>query len=90
MAKIRAVIRGTAYEYNCDGHTTLLEQALDQGIDLPFGCMAGACTACKAKLVKGKVEMEEHSSLEDEEVEEGWILTCQAFPQADFIHIVIK
>ena len=79
-----------AHEYDCDDHVTLLTQALDQGLNLPFGCMGGACTTCKARLVQGKVKMEDHSSLSPEEVEQGWILTCQAVPLSDFIHIVIE
>ena len=83
-------MEGLAHEYDCDGHTTLLNQGLEQGLDLPFGCMGGACTTCKAKLIQGKVEMEDHSSLRPEEIEQGWILTCQAVPKSDFIHIVIE
>ncbi|MCY4643450.1 MAG: 2Fe-2S iron-sulfur cluster-binding protein [Bacteriovoracales bacterium] len=81
---------GKSYEYDCNEQTTLLEQALAQKISLPFSCMSGACTTCQAKLISGEVDMEDHSSLDDDEVERGQILTCQAKPLSDFVHVEIE
>jgi ring-1,2-phenylacetyl-CoA epoxidase subunit PaaE len=59
---------------------SILDAALSTGADIPFSCKAGVCTTCKAKLVQGKVEMDVNYGLEPEEVEAGYILTCQSHP----------
>lgn len=60
--------------------TSILDAALQQGADLPFACKGGVCCTCKAKLVEGSVNMDVHWGLEDEEIEQGYILTCQSHP----------
>ncbi len=63
----------------------ILDAALDAGLDAPFSCRGGVCTACRAKLSKGKVEMNSNFALTDDELEEGYILTCQSHPKTDII-----
>ncbi len=58
----------------------ILDAALAQGADLPFACKGGVCCTCKAKLLEGKVVMDVNWGLEDEEIEQGFILTCQSHP----------
>ncbi len=58
----------------------VLDVALESGTDLPFACKGGVCATCKAKLDSGSVSMELTYGLEQEEVDDGYILTCQAFP----------
>lgn len=60
--------------------STILDAALKQGADLPYACKGGMCCTCKAKLLEGKVKMDVHWGLEDDEVEKGYILTCQSHP----------
>lgn len=59
---------------------TILDAALDLGADLPYACKGGVCTTCKAKLQEGKVHMDANWGLEQEEVDKGFILTCQSHP----------
>jgi ring-1,2-phenylacetyl-CoA epoxidase subunit PaaE len=66
---------------------TILEAALKQGADLPFSCKGGVCATCKARLLEGKVDMDVHYALEQEEIEEGYILTCQSHPRTDTVVI---
>jgi len=61
----------------------ILDAALKQGADLPFACKGGVCCTCKAKLLEGEVEMEVNWGLEQEEVEQGYILTCQSHPKTE-------
>jgi len=62
---------------------SILDAALQQGIDLPYSCKSGVCTTCKAKLVAGKVDMDVNYGLEPEEVAKGFILTCQSHPRTE-------
>jgi ring-1,2-phenylacetyl-CoA epoxidase subunit PaaE len=58
----------------------ILDAALQQGADLPYACKGGVCCTCKAKLLEGEVQMDVHWGLEHEEIEQGYILTCQSHP----------
>ena len=56
----------------------VLDAAIRAGLELPFSCRAGVCSTCRTKLVRGEVEMEQNYALEDWEVEQGYVLACQA------------
>ena len=66
---------------------SILDAALQQGADLPYACKGGVCSTCRAKLVEGKVDMEVNYALETEEVEQGFILTCQSHPRSETIKV---
>ena len=61
----------------------ILDAGMANGVELPYSCKAGVCSTCKAKLVKGKVEMDINHGLEPHEIEAGYILTCQSHPISD-------
>lgn len=62
---------------------SILDAALKQGADLPFACKGGVCCTCKAKLLEGEVDMDVNWGLGHEEVEQGYILTCQSHPKTE-------
>lgn len=66
---------------------TILDAALKQGADLPYACKGGVCTTCKAKLVEGKVAMDVNWGLEPDEMEKGFVLTCQSHPQTEKVFL---
>jgi ring-1,2-phenylacetyl-CoA epoxidase subunit PaaE len=61
---------------------SILEAALRNGADLPYACKSGVCTTCRAKLENGEVYMDVNYGLEPEEIENGFILSCQAHPRS--------
>ena len=69
------------------GGDNILDAAIEHGADLPFSCKAGVCATCKAKVTKGKVEMDMNHSLTEQEIDEGMILACQAHPVTDSVEI---
>ena len=75
--------RSFAFDLSLTSDTSILDAALQQGADLPFACKGGVCCTCKAKLLGGEVSMDVHWGLEDEEVEQGYILTCQSHPKTE-------
>jgi len=66
---------------------TILDAALKNGADLPFACKGGVCCTCRAKVIEGEVEMEVNYGLEHDEVEKGYILTCQSHPRTERVVI---
>lgn len=69
------------------GTETLLDAALKRNSALPFACKGGVCCTCKAKLIEGEVDMEVNYALEKEQLDAGYILTCQAIPKTDKVYI---
>lgn len=62
---------------------TVLNAALRVRPDVPFACAGGVCGTCRAKVVEGSVEMDENYALEPDEIEKGYVLTCQSHPTSD-------
>lgn len=62
---------------------TILDAAIEIGADLPYSCKGGMCSTCRARVTEGKVEMDVNYSLEPEELEAGYVLTCQARPVSE-------
>lgn len=65
----------------------ILTSVMEAGMDPPYACQIGACSTCKAKVISGSAKMIEREALTDEEITEGYILTCQAHPTSSEIEI---
>lgn len=88
MSRVSITLDGTTFEmdlaYNGD---SILDAALKSGADLPFACKGGVCCTCRARVTEGEVDMEVNYALEPDEVERGYVLTCQSHPKTDKVHI---
>ena len=80
--KVKIIYDGNEREFEVSEKETILEAALDAGYDPPYSCMVAACCTCRAKLLSGKVEMDDRESLTDAEISRGYVLTCQSHPKS--------
>ena len=82
VSQVSITLDGVTFDlelaYNGDN---ILDAALAHGADLPYACKGGVCSTCRAKVTEGKVDMELNYALEPDEVEKGYVLTCQSHPR---------
>ena len=95
MAQLQTRAEGLSVSVTLDGRTrrvpfsagNILDSARASGLPAPFACKAGVCATCRAKVTGGKVEMAVHYGLTDDEVAEGYVLTCQSVPIGDGVAV---
>jgi ring-1,2-phenylacetyl-CoA epoxidase subunit PaaE len=87
-SKVTVKLDGISFDFDLGfNDLPILDAALKQGADLPYACKGGVCCTCKAKLLEGEVDMDVHWGLEQEEIEQGFILTCQSHPKTERVVI---
>jgi len=95
IAQLQSQAEGVTVGVTLDGRTrrvpftagNILDSARAAGLPAPFACKAGVCATCRAKVTKGKVEMAARYGLTDEEVADGYVLTCQSVPVGDGVAV---
>jgi ring-1,2-phenylacetyl-CoA epoxidase subunit PaaE len=78
--QLRIVLDGKPYDMTMGADEHVLDVALNNGLDLPYSCKGGVCCTCRAKVMEGQVEMSKNFTLEPWEMEQGFVLSCQARP----------
>lgn len=86
ITQVEVINNGTKMSFEmAQGDESVLDAALRHNADLPFACKGGVCCTCRAKIIEGEVEMKVNYALEDDEVKDGYVLTCQSIPKTDKI-----
>ena len=80
---VTAIVDGRATTTTAAPGVTVLESALAHRPDLPFACRGGVCGTCRAKVTSGEVRMRRNFALEPDELDAGFVLTCQSIPTTD-------
>lgn len=87
-ARIGIRVDGRSFEFPLASRgENILDAALRAGANLPFACKGGVCCTCKARLLEGEVTMDRNYGLEPDEVEAGYILTCQSHPLTQVVKV---
>lgn len=88
IAKVKVIYddEEAEFELASDGEN-VLDAASEHDLDVPFSCKGGVCCTCKALVTEGKMTMDANYSLSDKEVEEGYVLACQAHPASEYVII---
>ncbi len=86
-ASVEVILGGRTIQLQVSKEETILDALINKGEDPPYSCTSGACSTCIAKVTTGKVDMEVCHALDDDEIADGYILTCQAHPDSDVIKL---
>jgi len=88
--EVEVILEGKSRIFEVSPEKTILDAGLDNGVEMPYSCQSGLCTACRGKLINGQVKMNEDAGLSENEIAEGYILCCSSRPISSDVKIVIE
>ncbi|GLY47450.1 ferredoxin--NADP reductase [Lentzea sp. NBRC 102530] len=89
-AVVEVSLDGEEHRFPWPARTKLLDLLLEKGLDAPYSCREGACSACACRLVEGEVKMLNNDVLDSEDIAEGIVLACQSVPVTDTVKITYE
>lgn len=84
-------VKGVGFEttIQVEKGKTILQAALDQNLEIPYSCRSGMCSSCKAKCISGEVKMLDGHLLPENEMADGYVLTCISFPSSENVDLIL-
>ncbi|WP_062985618.1 ferredoxin--NADP reductase [Nocardia anaemiae] len=89
-AVVEVELDGTTSEFDWPRNTVLLDVLLARGMEPPYSCREGACSACVCRVVDGEVKLLRNEVLEREDLADGYVLACQAVPVTDTVRVTYE
>lgn len=88
-SEVTILLDGEEYSITMKKNVSILDTALDNDLDMPYSCQSGLCTACRGKCVEGQISIDEAEGLSQDELDEGYVLTCVGKPLTDRVRVEI-
>lgn len=89
-ATVEVELDGRTHRFHWPAGTRLLDLLLENGLDAPFSCREGACSACACIIHKGQVELVNNEVLDQQDLDEGIILACQALARTATVRVTYE
>ncbi len=86
-SEVAILLDGEEYSITVKKSASILDTALDNDLDMPYSCQSGLCTACRGKCVEGQISIDEAEGLSQDELDEGYVLTCVGKPLTDKVRV---
>lgn len=86
-SQVEVTLKGKVYHFSMDKNKMILDQLVAEKVDPPYSCTSGACSTCIAKVTRGEVKMDVCYALESDEIEAGYVLTCQSKAVSDDVSL---
>lgn len=88
-SEVTVILEGETYGITVDKGRAILEIGLENGLDMPYSCQSGLCTACRGKCLEGEISIDEAEGLSQEELDEGYVLLCVGKALSDKVKVEI-
>lgn len=86
-SEVSILLDGEEYSMTVSKNIPILDTALENNLDMPYSCQSGLCTACRGKCLEGKISIEEAEGLSQDELDDGYVLTCVGKPLTDKVRV---